>query len=145
MAKKAWIFSVFVVFAVSVMGTENAFATIASKNFVDTIIGNIQLTPGPEGPQGPKGDKGDTGDMGPQGIQGEQGPKGDKGDTGDTGPQGPKGDTGDTGAVSSLVVSGTGNFVSDLSGTSTLTVTKSNIKIPVGSETSTTYATIWVE
>lgn len=133
MTKKAWIFSVFVVLAVSVMGTENAFAVIASKNFVDTAIGNIQLIPGPEGPQGPKGDKGDTGDTGPQGIQGEQGPKGDKGDTGETG------------AVSSLVVSGTGNFVSDLSGTNTLTVTKSNIKIPVGSETSTTYATIWVE
>jgi len=43
------------------------------------------------------------------------------------------------------VVSGTGYVVSDISGTTSLNVTKSNIQIPVGSEASTTYATIWVE
>lgn len=75
----------------------------ATKRYVDTEIGQIELTPGP---QGPKGDKGDAGAQGPQGLKGNTGPQGAKGATGpagpagaqgpkgDTGPQGPKGDTG---------------------------------------------------
>lgn len=75
----------------------------ATKRYVDTEIGQIKLTPGP---QGPKGEKGDAGAQGPQGLKGNTGPQGAKGATGpagpagaqgpkgDTGPQGPKGDTG---------------------------------------------------
>lgn len=64
----------------------------ASKAYVDGLIENISLTPGPQGEQGiqgevgPQGPKGDQGPAGEQGIQGETGPKGD------TGEQGPKGD-----------------------------------------------------
>ena len=80
-------------------------------NYVNELLLDIELTPGPQGPkgeQGPKGDtgsKGDTGDRGPQGEQGEQGiqgPKGLDGIDGAQGPeglQGPKGDKGDTGSI----------------------------------------------
>lgn len=63
----------------------------ATKDYVDSHIESIELTPGPQGP------KGDPGEEGPQGPQGPQGPKGEKGDQGDAGPQGPKGDKGDQG------------------------------------------------
>ncbi len=55
-----------------------------------------------------------------------------------------------TSAISTAVTvnaTGTGNLISNISGsgTDTLTVTKSNVQIPVGSATATTYANIWVE
>ena len=85
---------------------------MATKEYVDSQISTIELTPGPKGDKGDpftyadftaeqlaslKGEKGDKGDQGPQG---EQGPKGDTGDTGpkgDIGPQGPKGEQGEQG------------------------------------------------
>lgn len=60
-------------------------------NYVNELLLDIELTPGPQGPQGlqgPKGDKGDTGSIGPIGPEG---PKGDKGDPGEQGVQGPEG------------------------------------------------------
>jgi len=58
----------------------NTLATKTSKEYVDNLIANISLTPGPQGP------KGDTGETGATGATGATGPKGD------TGEQGPKGD-----------------------------------------------------
>ena len=77
-------------------------------NYVNELLLDIELTPGPQGPQGEQGPKGDTGDRGPQGEQGEQGIQGPKGldgidglqgPEGPEGPQGPKGDKGDTGSI----------------------------------------------
>lgn len=93
-------------------------------NYLEYLINNISLTPGPPGPQGeqgPPGEQGLPGEQGPPGPQGErglpgtqgeqglpgrdgrdglpgeQGPKGDKGDKGDRGEKGEKGDKGDRG------------------------------------------------
>lgn len=66
-----------------------ALSEKASKDYVDSSISTISLTPGPKGDtgeQGPQGEKGDPGNVGPQGIQGE------KGEIGAQGEQGPKGD-----------------------------------------------------
>lgn len=108
----------------AVQGILSTLASKTSKEYVDNLINNIQLTPGPkgdtgeQGPQGevgPKGDtgsKGDPGETGPAGAKGDTGEKGDaftyedftseqlealKGPKGDTGAQGPKGDTGEVG------------------------------------------------
>jgi len=99
------------------------------KNFVtqselDTAIGAIELTPGPEGPtgpqgiqglagingtdgavgatgpegpQGPAGASGIDGAAGPQGIQGLAGTNGTDGAVGATGPEGPEGPAGANG------------------------------------------------
>lgn len=81
-------------------------------NYVNELLLDIELTPGPEGPQGPQGEigpqgprglpgpKGEIGPRGPEGPQGLQGMTGDTGRTGSagpTGPEGPKGDKGDPG------------------------------------------------
>ena len=50
----------------------------ATKNYVDSEIDKIELTPGPQGEQGPKGE---TGEQGPKGETGEQGPAGADGKT----------------------------------------------------------------
>ena len=50
----------------------------ATKNYVDSEIDKIELTPGPQGEQGPKGEKGE---QGPKGETGEQGPAGADGKT----------------------------------------------------------------
>ena len=50
----------------------------ATKNYVDSEIGKIELTPGPQGEQGPKGE---TGEQGPKGETGERGPAGADGKT----------------------------------------------------------------
>lgn len=50
----------------------------ATKNYVDTEIEKIELTPGP---QGEKGEKGEQGPQGEQGPKGEQGPAGADGRT----------------------------------------------------------------
>lgn len=75
----------------AVEGILTTLATKTSKEYVDNLFANIQLTPGPQGEQGPKGD------TGAQGIQGETGSQGPKGDTGAQGETGPKGDTGANG------------------------------------------------
>lgn len=101
----------------------------ATKEYVDTEIFEISLTPGPEGPTGPQGPTGPTGaagldgddgldgetgptgpqgppgaqgDLGPQGAQGDSGPTGPQGEAGPTGPQGELGDTGPTGPQGDL-------------------------------------------
>ena len=87
-----------------------------TKRTVDSLIKNIELTPGQDGAKGEDGksaydtwkELGNSGSeqdfinslKGEQGIQGEKGEKGEKGDTGEQGPQGipgEKGDKGDTG------------------------------------------------
>lgn len=65
----------------------------ATKNYVDSEISTIELTPGPQGPAGPQGVPGDDGAAGATGPQGPQGVKGDTGANGATGPQGPEGPT----------------------------------------------------
>ncbi|HNY24985.1 MAG TPA: hypothetical protein PKJ33_00340 [Alphaproteobacteria bacterium] len=166
MTKKNCIFSVSLVAIIIVTTVGYASGNIASKTYVDRVVEGVTLIPGPQGPQGetgpqgPKGDTGDTGAQGPQGetgpqgsqgIQGIQGPQGEtgaQGPQGEIGPQGPQGIQGPAGesGLASVTTSGTGYVISDVSvGTDTLNVTKSNVKIPIGSETATTYATIWVE
>lgn len=71
---------------------------------------NLAIT----GPQGPTGPAGPTGATGAQGVQGSQGIQGA---TGATGAQGPKGDTGDTG------VQGTAGPGSNISSSSTASLT----------------------
>ena len=89
----------------------------ATKEYVDTEIFEISLTPGPQGPtgvQGPtgptgasglngadglNGDTGPTGPQGPSGPQGDLGPGGAQGDLGPTGPQGDAGPTGPQGEI----------------------------------------------
>ena len=66
-------------------------SSYATKNYVDSAIDKIELTPGPKGEQGPKGDQGEQGEQGPKGDQGEQGEQGPKGDQGETGPKGEDG------------------------------------------------------
>lgn len=100
---------------------------VATKEFVEEQIANVELIPGPQGPQGEQGPAGQDGkdgqdgaaftyDMfteeqlaalvgpqGPEGIQGpvgpqgEQGIQGEQGPQGEVGPQGPEGLKGDTG------------------------------------------------
>ena len=62
--------------------------SIARIEYVDKVIENIKLTPGPKGDTGEQGPKGDTGEQGPKGDTGEQGPKGDTGDPGVNGNDG---------------------------------------------------------
>ncbi|MDR1338256.1 MAG: hypothetical protein LBJ73_04495 [Rickettsiales bacterium] len=119
MIKTAGIFMISIVTLVAVVfGVGPARADLASKDYVERIVGNISLMPGPAGPTGA---------------------------TGATGATGPAGPTGPAGSVNAVNVTGTGNMVTEISGTSTLAVTKGNVQIPVGSATATTYATIWVE
>ena len=76
---------------------------VYTKEEVDELIENIELTPGPKGDKGDKGEPGEPGQdgedgaQGPIGPQGEAGPKGEPGENGKDGEQGPKGDKGDTG------------------------------------------------
>ena len=82
---------------------------VYTKEEVDELIENIELTPGPKGEKGDKGEKGEPGQdgkdgaQGPIGPQGEAGPKGEPGEKGEPGQdgkdgeQGPKGDKGDKG------------------------------------------------
>ncbi len=119
-------FSVTAVLAVGIFADVNA-AQIASASYVDEIVKNISMTPGPAGPTGPQGPKGDTGDVGPVGpigpdglsaytiavangyvgsqaewitsLKGAQGDKGDNGADGAVGPVGPQGPKGDTGDI----------------------------------------------
>ena len=84
----------------ALQGILSTLASKTSKEYVDNLINNIQLTPGPKGDtgeQGPQGEVGPKGDTGSKGDPGEKGDKGDKGDTGETGPAGAKGDTGEKG------------------------------------------------
>ena len=99
----------------------------ATESYVDSVIAEIELTPGPKGeqgiqgevgpmgPQGPQGDKGEQGETGPAGADGKdgadftydmftteqlealRGPQGEPGKDGVNGEQGPKGDKGDPG------------------------------------------------
>ena len=69
----------------------------ATKDYVDTEIKNISLTPGPQGEPGIQGPKGEQGSQGIPGKQGPTGPQGPKGDTGSTGPAGPPGKQGSRG------------------------------------------------
>ena len=69
-------------------------SNFATKEFVNELIAQIQLTPGP---QGEKGEKGDPGEMGPQGPEGPVGPKGEKGEQGEQGLQGERGEDGEKG------------------------------------------------
>lgn len=97
--------------------------TLITKQYVDTEINNIVLTPGPQGPKGdagaqgiqgpvgpsggigPQGERGPIGPTGPpgndglQGPQGVQGLQGPAGPIGPIGPQGPKGDPGSGGSI----------------------------------------------
>ena len=54
----------------------------ATKEYVELVVDNIQLKPGPKGDQG---EKGQTGDKGEQGIQGKEGKQGRSGATGAAG------------------------------------------------------------
>ena len=72
----------------------------AKTEYVDGLIAEIELTPGPQGPQGEQGlqgEKGEQGEMGPQGPQGEIGPVGPMGPQGEQGLQGPEGPQGPQG------------------------------------------------
>lgn len=71
-------------------------------------------TPGPQGPAGP------TGATGPQGPAGPQGPTGPTGATGATGPTGATGATGATGPAGSANATGTTDYLSKFTGTTTL-------------------------
>lgn len=84
---------------------------VYTKDQVDTLLGEVETTPGPKGDTGEKGDKGDTGETGPAGAKGDTGAKGDKGDKGDTGEQGPKGDKGDKGDTGTFDDSALQNYV----------------------------------
>lgn len=86
-----------------------------TKPQVDTLITNIELTPGPKGdafvyedftpaqlekltgPVGPQGQKGAQGPAGPQGLQGPKGDRGIAGADGARGPIGPEGPMGPAG------------------------------------------------
>lgn len=81
--------------------------TTYTKLEVDSLISEIELTPGPQGPEGPQGLQGPKGDPG---IQGPQGPKGDKGDQGLQGIQGLQGPKGDQGLKGDKGDPGTTNF-----------------------------------
>ena len=157
MTTKTNIFSVSLIAIVAVIAATNSYANIVGKTYVDNRLDNISLLEGPQGEIGAQGPQGEVGVQGPQGLtgaqglQGEIGAQGSQGIAGADGAQGPQGadgaqgPQGDTGSVSSVVTTGSGYIISDISGTSTLTVTKSNVQIPFGSENATTYATIWVE
>lgn len=67
---------------------------LATYEYVNQQIEQIQLTPGLQGPQGEQGIPGEKGEQGPQGIQGPQGEKGEQGPQGEIGPQGPQGEQG---------------------------------------------------
>ena len=64
---------------------------MASIEYVDEAIAQVEMMPGPKGD---KGDQGEPGVQGEPGIQGEKGEKGDQGPKGDQGEMGPKGDNG---------------------------------------------------
>lgn len=85
---------------------------VATKDYVDTLVNNVVLIPGPEGEAGPPGAAGSEGPIGPTGANGATGPAGIEGPTGppsnvpgptgsqgSTGPQGIAGPTGATGAA----------------------------------------------
>lgn len=71
---------------------------VVRKDYLESTIATIELTPGPQGPQGEPGATGATGPQGPQGDQGIQGVPGPTGPAGADstvpGPQGPQGDPG---------------------------------------------------
>lgn len=69
---------------------------------INSALGTIEATPGPEGPQGPQGADGPIGPQGPQGEPGpagEAGPIGPQGVEGPVGQPGPQGDPGPEGAT----------------------------------------------
>lgn len=69
----------------------DGYEDIAFKDWVESQIEEIELTPGPQGPKGDTGNTGETGPRGDTGNTGATGAKGDKGDTGDQGVQGIQG------------------------------------------------------
>ena len=74
-----------------------ASEALATKQYVDSLIETIELTPGPQGPIGPMGPQGPIGETGPQGPQGKTGEKGAQGPQGPQGIQGPIGPQGEPG------------------------------------------------
>lgn len=71
-------------------GSDNpGYATIA---YVNDLIKEIELTPGPQGPQGEPGAEGPQGPKGEDGAPGPQGEQGPQGEPGPQGEQGPKGE-----------------------------------------------------
>lgn len=55
-------------------GSTGGFVT---KEYVDSAIESIELTPGPQGEQGPEGPQGPIGETGPEGPKGEPGANGE--------------------------------------------------------------------
>lgn len=70
---------------------------LATYEYVNQQIEQIQLTPGQQGPQGEQGLPGEKGEQGEQGPQGEQGIQGERGEQGPQGPQGEQGIQGEQG------------------------------------------------
>ena len=70
---------------------------MASIEFVNERIAEIELLEGPQGLQGEQGPKGDQGEQGPKGDQGEKGEQGETGSAGPQGEQGPQGPAGPQG------------------------------------------------
>lgn len=71
---------------------------LATYEYVNQQIEQLQLTQGPQGPQGEQGlpgEKGEQGEQGPQGEQGIQGERGEQGPQGEKGEQGPQGEKGE--------------------------------------------------
>jgi hypothetical protein len=85
---------------------------VATKDYVDTVVNNVVLIPGPEGPTGPPGAPGNDGPIGPTGANGATGPAGIEGPTGPPsnvpGPTGPQGATGPQGIVGPTGATGAG-------------------------------------
>lgn len=67
----------------------------ATEDYIDDIVANIELTPGPQGEQGIQGEKGEQGPKGDKGDQGEVGPQGEQGPMGPEGPAGKDADPAD--------------------------------------------------
>ena len=77
-----------------------------------------------KGVQGYQGYQGKSGVDGAQGVQGTTGLQGTTGSTGSRGYQGYRGYQGATGSVTSVQVTGTGNAITDITGTTELIATK---------------------
>jgi hypothetical protein len=72
-------------------------SSVATQQFMPSVITGPQGSQGEPGPQGPQGEQGPIGPEGPQGPQGEQGPVGPEGPAGPQGEQGLQGEQGPTG------------------------------------------------
>lgn len=90
----------------------------------------LQIT-GIIGAQGETGAQGYRGYQGLQGTKGLQGTTGLQGTKGTTGAQGATGLQGATGAVTSVQVTGSGNAITNISGTTQLVVTKDKSFLPL--------------